>query len=64
MEETWGLEPGKFYQHEPYATSWQKIQRMAAHMIGEAMICNSKGGALRSNNTEQPRDVESWHCDL
>jgi arylsulfatase A-like enzyme len=64
MEATWGLEPDKFYQHEPYATSWQQIQRKAAHMIGRAMDCKSKGGLLRSKNSAQPRDTESWYCEL
>ncbi len=63
MEETWGLEPGKFYRHEPYAASWQEIQRKAAHMVGEAMICKSKGGVLGSKKSEQPRDIGSWYCD-
>jgi len=64
MEATWGLEPDRFYQHEPYATSWQQIQRKAAYMIGRAMDCKSKGGVLRSKNSQQPRDTESWHCDI
>jgi len=64
MEATWGLEPDRFYQHEPYATSWQHIQRKAAYMIGQAMDCKSKDGVLRSKNSQQLRDTESWHCDL
>jgi arylsulfatase A-like enzyme len=64
MEATWGLEPDTFYLHEPYATGWQQIQRTAAHMVGRAMICKSKGGALRSKNSAQSRDIESWQCEL
>jgi arylsulfatase A-like enzyme len=64
MEATWGLEPDIFYLHEPYATSWQQIQRTAEHMVGRAMICKSKGGVLRSKNSAQSRDIESWHCEL
>jgi choline-sulfatase len=63
MEATWGLEPDIFYQHEPYSTSWRQIQREAAYMIGRAMDCNSKGGVLRSKNSTQPRDTESWYCE-
>lgn len=64
MEETWGLEPDTFYLHEPYATGWQQIQRTAAHMVGRAMICKSKGGVLRSKNSEQSTDIETWQCEL
>jgi arylsulfatase A-like enzyme len=64
MEATWGLEPDTFYLHEPYATSWQQIQRTAAHMVGRAMICKSKGGVLRLKNSKQSQDIESWQCEL
>ena len=64
MEATWGLEPEKFYQYEPYATSWQQIQRRAANMIARAMDCKSKGGLLRSKNSAQPGDTKSWYCEL
>jgi arylsulfatase A-like enzyme len=62
MEDTWGLEPDRFYQHEPYATSWQKTQKVAAQMIGKAMSCRSNDGELLSENPTQPEDVESWRC--
>lgn len=64
METTWGLEPDRFYQHEPYATNWQRIQRKAAYMIGRAMDCKAKAGVLRSTNSQQPGDTGSWHCDI
>jgi len=64
MESTWGMEPEPFYRFEPYADSWQQIQREAAHMIGHAMECRSKGGRLRSKNSAQPRETESWYCEL
>jgi len=64
MQATWGLEPDRFYQHEPYATNWQRIQRKAAYMIGRAMDCKAKGGIIRSKNSQQPGDTESWHCEL
>jgi hypothetical protein len=63
MEATWGLEPDIFYQHEPYTTSWRQIQREAAYMIGRAMDCKSKDGVLRSKNSTQPGDTESWYCE-
>jgi len=63
MEDTWGLEPDRFYDHEPYATSWQQIQRVAAQMIGKAMTCRSNSGKLVSENPERPEDVESWRCN-
>ena len=64
MEETWGLEPDSFYQHELYVDSWQQIQRRAANMIGRAMLGKSKGGVLHTKLSKQPRDVESWYCQL
>lgn len=64
MEETWGLEPDRFYDSEPYASSWRNIQRLGAKMMGEAMLCRSQEGALGTENPALPRDVESWRCSL
>jgi hypothetical protein len=64
MEETWGLEPDRFYEYEPYASSWRNIQRLSAKMMGEAMLCRAQGGVLGTENPMLPRDVESWHCRL
>jgi len=64
MEETWGLEPDRFYDYEPYASSWQKIQRLVAEMIGKAMQCRAQDGVLRTENPVLLRDVESWYCSL
>jgi arylsulfatase A-like enzyme len=63
MEDTWGLEPDRFYNHEPYANSWQQVQRVAAQMIGKAMTCRSNNGSLMSENPGRPEDVESWRCN-
>jgi arylsulfatase A-like enzyme len=64
MEETWGLEPDNFYQLESNAAHWQEIKHKAERMVGEAMICQSKGKIVRTKNSIQPRDVDSWYCDL
>ena len=63
MEETWALEPENIFEFEPHATDWQRIQRSAAQMVGEAMLCHSTGGALRTKNPKQREDIESWHCN-
>jgi arylsulfatase A-like enzyme len=64
MEETWRLEPNNFFQLESNTTHWQKIKHEAERMVGEAMICQSKGKVVRTKNSTQPRDVDSWYCDL
>ncbi|MGI9319732.1 MAG: sulfatase family protein [bacterium] len=63
MEDTWGLEPDQFYNTEPYATEWQKIQRNAAGMIGTAMTCTSKGSETRSMQPSHPLMFEHWKCN-
>ena len=64
MKETWELEPNNFFQNEPHKKSWQQIQHSAERMVGEAMLCQSQGARISTKNPEQPRDIESWHCDL
>jgi arylsulfatase A-like enzyme len=63
MQETWGLEPDIFYQHEPYAEKWQKVQRLSTKMISRAMACKAEGGTLRSPEATHILKVELWKCD-
>ena len=62
MEETWGLEPQRFFEAEPYASEWQELQRKASQMIGKAMFCKADSGVLQTKNPGKPEDVESWVC--
>lgn len=64
MEDTWGLEPDVFYQHEPHTGSWHKVQSVAAGMIAQAMACRAQGGTLHASDSTQSYNVESWNCDL
>jgi arylsulfatase A-like enzyme len=64
MQETWGLEPDSIFQQKAYAKTWQHIQHQAERMLGDAMLCQSKGTAVRTNNPQQPLDINSWYCDL
>jgi choline-sulfatase len=63
MEETWGLEPDIFYQHEQYAEKWQKVQRLSAKMITRAITCKAQGGTLRPPEATHILKVELWKCD-
>ena len=63
MEDTWGLEPDRFYAAEPFTTQWQEIQQTAAGMIGAAMTCASRGSDLRTTNPAEPLLVENWNCN-
>ena len=63
MEETWGLEPDIFYQHEQYAEEWQKVQRLSAEMITRAITCKAQAGALRPPEAAHILKVELWKCD-
>ncbi|TNF90967.1 MAG: DUF4976 domain-containing protein [Gammaproteobacteria bacterium] len=62
MEETWGLEPERFYRTEPHASRWQAIQRTAANMIGMAMMCRANGGELVTDNSAQRLEIDAWRC--
>jgi len=64
LQETWELEPNNIFQHKSYAKAWQQIQHQAERMVGEAMLCQSKGTAVQTNNPQQPLDVDHWHCGL
>jgi hypothetical protein len=63
MEETWGLEPDPFYDTEPFASQWKKVQQTAARMVGLAMTCQSRGGVLRTARPDGPLLVDDWICD-
>ena len=63
MEETWGLEPDIFYQHEQYAEKWQKVQRLSAKMITRAITCKAQGGTLGLPEATHILKVELWKCD-
>jgi len=62
MRETWELEPDNFYGHEPYASRWRDVQRLAAKMIAKAMECSANKGTLSAARSSQPRDVDAWTC--
>jgi arylsulfatase A-like enzyme len=63
MHETWGLEPDRFYAHEPYATMWDDARRLAAEMIAKAMDCRARGGVLRVAGSVSPQGVDAWLCE-
>lgn len=62
MQETWGLEPDPFYDHEPHASKWHDVQRLGAQMIAEAMECSTKDGTLTTAQSARPRTVDAWTC--
>jgi choline-sulfatase len=64
MEETWGLEPDIFYQHEQYVEKWQTVQLLSTKMITRAMTCKAQGGTLRPSEATDILNVELWQCDL
>ena len=62
MHETWGFEPRRFYDIEPYRSQWLELRRSADAMIGMGLTCRSRGAEVSGPLLSGQGDLDDWQC--